>query len=155
MVAFDTTWGNSLTVERDYSAQSAVPRQDVFELSDMINVPGRGQPRVFMAAWTYNVEITEDLIQPVTLDFLWIDWFVGVGMTNMTMRTSVYAPRLTDPPVKIEIPAETLRARFAGIVTVSENPAAERRIMKISTTLICGPYFPFANDERQSYRGAY
>lgn len=155
MVAFDTTWGNSLITERDYSAQSVLAYQDKIEAADMINVPARGQPRVFMAAWTFEWEVTPDLIQPVVLDELWIDWYIGVGLTNMTTRTTLVAPRISTPPTKIEIPAETLRAKFGALVSVSENPAAERRILTLRTTLICGPYYPFANDERQSYRGAY
>lgn len=151
---FDTRWGDTVVFEGDYSAQSLVSSTVTIEGNDLINVPGRGQPRVFLATWIWNNEISE-ATDPVVLDTFYIDWFIGVGQTNLRTRTVLLASRITPPDPYIKLPAETLRARFGATIFVPANPAAERRTIKLNMTLICGPYFPFGNEERQSIRGGY
>lgn len=155
MVAFDTTWGNSYTYEEDFSAQSVGDRTIEISGKDLINVPDRGQPRVFKATWIWEWQTPDTYEFPINLDQLWIDWYIGVGLTNLTTRTYVYAARIVDAPTYIDLPAQTLRAKFGASILVTGNPAAEQRFAKLSMTLICGPFYPFANDERQAVRGSY
>lgn len=143
---FDVRWGDTVSVSVDRTRESEfapVPYEIVSP--DLIFVPGRGQPRVFLASWFASFEQTLDM----DIQEFFIDFFIGVGQTNIRRRADALNAN------SIEFPAETVRANFIVQGTALENPRLLPRVIKATVALVIGPYFPFSDNERQQTRGGY
>lgn len=140
---FDIRWGDETKVV--FSTTGGTGSFQQFS-SDIINVPARGQPKVFrflgQAYISRQVGAT-----PVIVDS-YFEIFIGVGQTIFRqVARLVPGPGPNDvATVTLEFPAETVRVRWFGLVQFDGSPDD---LIEITVAAIVGPLFPYSKTERR------
>lgn len=106
-------------------------------------------PRVFSVAWVPEALYT---LTPgiENIDFIQLNFYVGVGLTVMTIRQSIPPPSPFTRLDSTQFPARSLRVDAEWqISSLGTGVDVEH---KLRLTVISGPYVPYADNEQQSKR---
>lgn len=140
---FDIRWGDE--VETTFQTLGGVEQISHFS-SDIINVPARGQPKVFR--FLGQAFISSQVGASPVISDSYFEIFIGVGQTIFRqVARLVPGPGPNDvATVTLEFPAETVRVRWFGLVDYDGNPGD---LITVKTAAIVGPLFPYSKTERR------